>query len=455
MNDHTKTKAQLLSELNELREKIIRFEKITAKKQNHNIIYREKAEQLLIESDERFRMIFQTSPEAITLSKYATGEFIDINESFISMTGLSREIIIGKTAFELGLEKEKRNRDKFLDAIDKQSKLVIYETRLNLANNELRTCLVSSRLIDYNDDKYLISVFKDISDFKVAEAKVREQNTELEQSVYQRTAELEETLVILRNEYDEKSKTQIELLQAKEDLAKALNVEKELSSMKSSFISMISHEYRTPLTVILSSSEILRRYFEINDLEAKFFKHLDNINESVQSMTRLLENILVISKSEASSLYFESSKFNVVEFFVRLVHEIEFSDKGVHLFKFEIDSEAIEINSDQKLLKQILFNIISNAVKFSTSGTEIKCKVLDKSDSVEIIVQDFGIGIPNEDKPFIFDTFFRCKNSGTMRGSGIGLSVAKRCVDILKGKIEVESEVNQGSVFKVILSKNL
>jgi len=267
-------------------------------------------------------------------------------------------------------------------------------------------------------------------------------------------SELEETLEILRKEYDENSKAQIELIQAKEDLAKALNVEKDLSAMKSSFISMISHEYRTPLTVILSSSEILRRYFEINELEPKFYKHLDNINDSVHTMTRLLENILVISKSEASSLYLESTKFNVVEFFVRLIHEVEFNDKGIHQFKFEIDSESIEITSDQKLLKQVLSNIVSNAMKFSPARTEIISSVKDKGDKVEISVQDFGIGIPIEDKPYIYDTFFRCKNSGSMRGSGIGLAVAKRCIDILKAQIEVESEINRGSVFKIILTKN-
>ncbi len=414
-----------------------------------------KAEQLLKETVERFRLIFQISPEAITLSKYDTGEFIDVNDNFVLLTGLSREDIIGKNTIQIGLETDKQNRKRFLNKIDKEQNLINYETRLNLANNEVRTCLVSSRITDYNSEKHLISIFRDISDIKATEEKIRNLNIELEQRVHERTGQLEETLKILRNEYDEKSKAQIELIQAKEDLAKALNVEKELSAMKSSFISMISHEYRTPLTVILSSSEILRRYCEISELEAKYFKHLDNINESVHTMTRLLENILVISKSEASSLYYESTKFNIVEFLVRLIHEIEFSDKGVHHFKFEIDSETLEINSDQKLLKQVLFNIIINAVKFSNAGTEIISSVKDKGNTIEISVRDFGIGIPIEDKPYIYDTFFRCKNSGSMRGSGIGLSVVKRCIDILKGKIEVESEINHGTIFKVILLKNI
>jgi len=414
-----------------------------------------KAEQLLKESEERFRMIFQTSPDAIVLSTFDTGEYIDFNDGFIKLTGLSREQIIGKTAYDIHLWKEQTHRDKFLTEINKLGYIINYEAELNVSNNMVHTCLISSRVIMYNNEKHLISILKDIGELKDAEEKVRKLNTELEQRVHDRTAELEETLKILRNEYDEKSKAQIELMKAKEELAKALNAEKELSSMKSSFISMISHEYRTPLTVILSSSEILRRYFEINELEAKFYKHLDNIAESVQIMTRLLENILVISKSEASSLYYESSKFNVVEFFVRLIHEIEFSDKGVHHFKFDIESESIEVTSDQKLLKQVLFNIVSNAVKFSTANTEIISSVKDKGDTVEISIQDFGIGIPIEDEPHIYDTFFRCKNSGSMKGSGIGLSVAKRCVDILKGKIEVESEINHGSVFRVILSKNL
>ncbi|MBI5324221.1 MAG: PAS domain S-box protein [Ignavibacteriae bacterium] len=414
-----------------------------------------KSEQLLKESEVRFKLIFKISPEAITLSKFDSGVYVDVNDSFIRLTGLSREIIIGKTAFELGIESDKQSWNRFINSMNEEEDLINYEIKLNLAKNEIRTCHVSSRLVDYNNEKHLISIFRDISELKNSEDKIKNLNIELEQRVQERTAQLEETLKILRNEYDEKSKAQVDLLKAQEELAKTLNVEKELSAMKSSFISMISHEYRTPLTVILSSSEILRRYFELNQLEQKFYKHLDNINESVSTMTRLLENILVISKSEASSLYYECSKFNIVEYFVRLVHEAEFNDKGVHKFRFNIESENIVIETDQKLMKQVLTNIISNAIKFSSPGKEIISSIRTYDDNIEISVQDFGIGIPEEELPYIYDTFFRAKNSGTMRGSGIGLSVAKRCIDILKGKIEVESRVNEGSKFIVKLSKTL
>jgi PAS domain S-box-containing protein len=238
--------------------------------------------------------------------------------------------------------------------------------------------------------------------------------------------------------------------QLEAELRKMLAKEKELSDLKSRFVSMTSHEFRTPLSTILSASELLE-YYSRNWSEEEKLEQLHLIQSSVQHMTQLLEDVLIIGKAEAGQLHAKPTWIDLNNFCVSLVTEMQLSVGSQHLLVFQCPPGSLNTYSDEKLLRQILTNLLSNAIKYSTPRSTVSCKLLADSNTVILQVQDSGIGIPPEDLPHLFDSFHRAKNVGTIPGTGLGLAIVKRCVDLLGGQIAVNSELGVGTTFTVQL----
>ncbi|AFY53331.1 PAS domain S-box [Rivularia sp. PCC 7116] len=241
-----------------------------------------------------------------------------------------------------------------------------------------------------------------------------------------------------------------------QDLQQTLEKEKEVNELKSRFISMASHEFRTPLSTILSSSELLENYHHKWDDEKKL-KHFHRINKAVQHMNSLLHDVLFLSKVEADKVDSNPQELDLVEFSSQLIEDVQINQKANKVDKADIKFDFITSHAqligyfDEKLLAHIFNNLISNAIKYSKSGTTITL-TLDAQDSQILFeIQDEGIGIPPEDLPSLFDSFHRCNNVGNIPGTGLGLSIVKKCVDVLQGDIKVSSEVGVGTKFSIKL----
>lgn len=251
---------------------------------------------------------------------------------------------------------------------------------------------------------------------------------------------------------------------AEEETIKALQKEKELSELRSRFVSMVSHEFRNPLSSIISAADLLEYYIETASTEKKL-QYIERIQNASTTMNELLEDVLVIGRHEANKVVFQPTEINLIEFGQKIIKEIEFSLNRANqiIFKYQayLDSDKDELKHnicgffDEKLLRQILSNLLSNAIKYSANNALIYLDLIGRDSEVIFMVKDSGIGIPSDDLPHLFESFHRCQNVGMISGTGLGLTIVKRSVDMHGGQIFVESEVGVGTTFTVTLPLQL
>lgn len=240
---------------------------------------------------------------------------------------------------------------------------------------------------------------------------------------------------------------------ANEEMWKALEKEHELNDLKSRFISTASHEFRTPLSTILSSSELLERYDQkwSNEKKRELYQR---IQDGVKRMTGLLNDVLLISKSDAGKLEFNPNYLNLTQFCQQMVEEFQLGTTSNHKINFNQPTQAIEGGFDERLLQSIISNLLSNAVKYSPDNKTVYFSLVPRHDEVVLEVRDEGIGIPLEDQAHLFGVFYRAKNVGTISGTGLGLSIVKRSVELHQGSVRFASQTGQGTTFTIILPWN-
>ncbi len=241
--------------------------------------------------------------------------------------------------------------------------------------------------------------------------------------------------------------------QAELESDKALQRERELGELKSRFVAMTSHEFRTPLSTIQSSAELLERYRDKLSQE-KQLTHLQRIQMAVDRMAQMLNDILIIGEAEAGKLKFNSAPLDLRQFCCDLVEELQQGSGKQHAIAFTSQCPDIHYNIDAKLLRHILSNLLSNAIKYSPKGTIIQFDLSCCDYKATFRIRDRGMGIPPEDLRHLFESFHRAKNVGAIQGTGLGLAIVKQCVDLHQGEIAVTSEVGKGTTFTVILPLN-
>ncbi|WP_397333973.1 PAS domain S-box protein [Nostoc sp. FACHB-152] len=241
--------------------------------------------------------------------------------------------------------------------------------------------------------------------------------------------------------------------QLEQELRVALEKEKELNELKSRFVSMTSHEFRTPLSTILSSSELLEHY-RYKWTEEKQLTHLHRIQAAVQRMNEMLNDVLVIGKAEAGKLEYKPTAFDLVKYCLHIVEEAHLNQNNKCLISFKSQFPSIPCCMDERLLSHILSNLLLNAIKYSPEGSTVNFKLACEDEQAILEIQDRGIGIPVEDLPHLFESFYRARNVGNIVGTGLGLAIVKKCVYLHKGKISVTSELGVGTTFTIILPLN-
>ncbi|MCT7972297.1 hybrid sensor histidine kinase/response regulator [Laspinema olomoucense] len=234
------------------------------------------------------------------------------------------------------------------------------------------------------------------------------------------------------------------------DLAAQLQREAEnLVELNSRYIAMTSHEFRTPMTTIQSSSELLEHYSH-KWSEEKKLSHLKRIQSSIKTMTKLLDEVLMIGKADAGKLEFKPIELDVVQFAKQLVEELNLNPDKPRI-NLRVCGEIDQATLDPKLLVHILTNLLSNALKYSPAGGTVNFTVSGEGERLILSVEDSGIGIPESDLIHLFESFQRASNVGSLPGTGLGLAIAKKCVDRHNGTITVSSTVGVGTTFTVTL----
>jgi len=275
--------------------------------------------------------------------------------------------------------------------------------------------------------RYSMQQFKHIHELKIKEEELQQLNVQLEQKVEERTAELEKT---------------------HEELKKALEAEKLLSKLKSRFVSMASHEFKTPLTSILSSASLIARY-DKTEQHDKRLRHLDRIKSSVANLTNILSDFLSVEKIESGGVNCNPQVIDVQDFMEEVLDNMTPLLKPGQHINFEHHG-ANQIFIDKHLLKNILINLLSNAIKYSPKDKNIDLS-LTTNNHIDIKVVDYGIGIPEEDKGHMFSRFFRAGNATNIQGTGLGLNIVKRYLDLMGGNIDFESKLGEGTTFIVFI----
>ena len=232
---------------------------------------------------------------------------------------------------------------------------------------------------------------------------------------------------------------------AEDEILNTLNKEKELSEMKSNFVSMASHEFRTPLSAILSSVSLIEQYNTTGQQENRS-RHIKRIKSSVHDMISILEEFLSLEKIEEGRVEAKAQTFNVKEFTAQLCHELKSNTKPGQVINY-IHMGGEWVSLDPAFVKHILTNLISNAIKYSPENSPVKVETQVADEVVTFMVQDKGVGISDEDQRHLFERFFRAANATTIQGTGLGLHITKRYVDMMNGTIAVRSELGKGAAF--------
>ena len=298
------------------------------------------------------------------------------------------------------------------------------------------------------DGNHFVTAFiVDVTHRKVNEQKIRKQNEELEEV----HIELQKLNSALEQKVSDRTKilqeTLMELEASRNELTEALEKEKELGELKSRFVSMASHEFRTPLSTILSSAGLMLRYVHNGDI-SKIEKHIHRIKSGVEHLNSVLEDFLSLGKIEDGRVNYQPGSCEICKNLDDLRIEMQELAKPNQHIIFEHDGHC-NIFTDWHILRNALINLLSNAIKFSEEGKKITIQLQKQQEKIVISIADEGLGIPTEEQHYLFDRFFRASNVSNVQGTGLGLYIVKKYIDMLQGKISFRSIAGKGTTFTI------
>lgn len=391
-----------------------------------------------MESKEGIDALFRYATEGILVTN-AQAEIVRINPSATKLFGYDGDELIGKKIEVLIPGRFSHahvgHRDKFIAHPRARSMGAGMELYALKKNGEEFPVEISLSPYKNEDGSYVIAFIIDITQRKLAENQLKNYSADLEEQVKNRTLIFEEAIR--------------ELKKTKKELFKALEKERELNEMKSSFVSMASHEFRTPLTTMLSSLSLISTYHQRNDAE-NHSKHVRKIKSSINNLTDILNDFLSAGKLEEGRVENLPEEVDLKG----LIREIVSEMKGMLSGEQQIiahHSGTEKVLVDPRLLRNILLNLISNALKFSEATGIIRIETKVEDPHITVSVMDKGIGISKEDQQHLFERFFRGRNATHIQGTGLGLNIVARYAELMNGMIRLESELEKGTTVSVIL----
>ncbi len=406
------------------------------------------SEKALRHSREKYRALVTASTEVVWTTD-AEGRATSATESWQALFGQSEEEFKGWGWLHIIHPDDREEVTRQWNQAVATRSLYEIEQRMRIVDGSYRDFLVRGVPVLEADGslREWVGTCTDITQRKQAELALKRAKEELEIRVAERTAELKCANEQLQEEIAERQKAEAAALEA-------LERERELSELKSSIITTISHEYRTPLTTIQSSAEILENYIDTLKPERKLL-HLQRIQKSVKHMTDLVSDVFFISKAEAERVEFNPMPLNLEQFCRELIEQMYSEANRQATIAFDSRGNCSDACMDERLLRQIFTNLLSNAIKYSPVGSTVRFDLECVDGVAQFRIQDEGIGIPDADISGLFESFYRASNVGTVPGTGLGLAIAKKCVDVHGGQITVESLVDVGTTFTVTLPLTL
>jgi len=314
---------------------------------------------------------------------------------------------------------------------------------------------VSEMLI--HDRKYFTGIIQDLTQMKAVEEQILNLNRELEQIVRDRTLELQDTVNLLletnrqlNQSIEKHQEYEMELLTTRDELHRSLEKEKELNTLKSRFISMASHEFKTPLSSILSSSSLISKY-PGNEQVSDRLRHIDRIKTSVYHLNHILSDFLSVTRLDEGRFEPSISTFEISEMMDDLQTELDNLLKKDQTLIIHSAAAPVKIVSDKNIFRNILYNLLSNAIKYSGEGKSIHCSIIPDGSNLNIEIKDEGIGIPVEDQKHIGSRFFRATNAVYIPGTGLGLNIVISYLNALGGTFSFVSEEGVGTSFFITI----
>ncbi|MDX1315348.1 MAG: PAS domain-containing sensor histidine kinase, partial [Eudoraea sp.] len=359
--------------------------------------------------------IFNESLNEIFVIQADTLKFSHANFGACRNSGYSLKELLGKSVLDLLTEYDRAEFRKLLEPIFRRRlKKIILETNLKRKDGTDYPVEVHLQSSTIGDHRVIICIVLDVTE-------KRNYTERLEATVEERTARLKE----------------------------ALSRERELNELKTKFLSMVSHEFKTPLSAIMTSATLVGKYRESTNQE-KREKHLKTIKSEVKHLNNILNDFLSIEKFEKGKEVYNLTNFSLSKVIDEVIYNANMILKSGQRIGYPQGVDELTVCQDEKIVALVLTNLLYNSIKYSPEDTLIDIQVKTTQDSLEIKVRDEGIGIPEDDQKFIFDRYFRAGNVLLTQGTGIGLNIVKTHIESLGGSISFESKENKGTTFTVV-----
>lgn len=367
-----------------------------------------------------------------------------INPAALELFGYTAEEVVGQNVSILMPEPDRSLHDSYIENYRRTGKKKIIGIGREVLGRKKDGSTFPFRLavseVFYKDKSVFAGFIHDLSKEKKAEEELRKHTLELEEIVRNRTKDL----IALVSELEK----------AKAEVSKSLEKEKELNQLKSRFVSMASHEFRTPLSSVQLSASLIDKYLEKPNAAESIMKHTNRIKGAVQLLNNILNDFLSLEKLEAGVVVVKMEKINVVQLGEEITAEMQLICKKNQHIVYQHTGTQAEFELDFHLLKNSIINLISNAIKYSGEDTFIEFATEITDDLCTVMVSDNGIGIPEDAQKHLFEPFFRAHNTGNIPGTGLGLNIVKRYVQLMGGEMEYKSALNKGTSFKMIFRRN-
>jgi PAS domain S-box-containing protein len=409
---------------------------------------------------EILQSIIDTVIDGIILIE-AWGTVVFINPAATRLFGYQAEEVIGQNITILMASPHRENHHQYLKNYHETGIKKIIGIGREIEGRRKDGTLFPARLavseMILHDKKYFTGIIQDLTQMKAVEEEILNLNRELEQIVRDRTLELQDTVNLLletnrqlNQSIEKHQEYEMELLTTRDELHRSLAKEKELNILKSRFISVASHEFKTPLSSILSSSSLISKYNAAHQDDDRI-RHIERIKTSVYHLNHILSDFLSVTRLDEGRFEPNITTFEISSMMEDLQAELDNLLKRDQNLIFHLASAPMKIVSDKNILRNILYNLLSNAIKYSGEGKLIHCNITSNSSSVLIEIKDEGIGIPLEEQKHIGSRFFRASNAVYIPGTGLGLNIVISYLTALNGTFSFVSEESVGTTISITL----